>query len=54
MKVKVVQRFADKNNFTKVNEVGTVLEIDDERGVNLIARKLVEKVEEKPVKTKSK
>ncbi|MDD2300876.1 MAG: hypothetical protein PHU69_14740 [Fermentimonas sp.] len=54
MKVKVIQRFADKNDFTKVNEVGTVLEIDDERGVNLIARKLVEKVENKTAKPKSK
>lgn len=54
MKVKVIQRFADKDDFTKVNEVGTVLEIDDERGVNLIARKLVEKVEVKTTKPKSK
>ena len=54
MKVKVIHRFADKDDITKVNEVGTVLEISDERGVNLIARKLVEKVEVKTAKPKSK
>lgn len=46
MKVIVIERFGDKDNFTIKYEVGKEYEFEDERAKSLIERKLVKAVEE--------
>jgi len=50
MKVVVLDKFADKFDFRKKYEKGQIVEFDDDRAKDLIARKLVKKYEtsEKP------
>ena len=48
MKVKVLQTFGDKDNFTKKYKAGETYEFEDARVAELIAKKLVQKVDVKP------
>ena len=43
MKVKVLQSFRDKDNFSKVYNIGEVIDIDGGRAEHLISIKVVEK-----------
>lgn len=45
MKVVVLDKFADKFDFRKKYEKGQIVEFDDDRAKDLIARKLVKKYE---------
>lgn len=45
MKGKVIERFRDKFNWDTLYEVGTIVDFDEKRMEDLIARKLCEKLE---------
>lgn len=48
MKVRVIAPFRDKFKFSKVYNAGDELDVDAERGLSLVARKLAEEVVETP------
>lgn len=50
IKVKVLERFGDKYNFSIKYEVGTIVEFDSERATEMINRGLVEVLETPIVK----
>lgn len=52
MKVKVLQEFRDKNNFSILYKVGQVQYFDDERAESLIKRGLAEEIKDESPRNK--
>jgi len=46
MKIKVLKPFLDKTNLKRSFAVGEVIEVDEERGKNIVKRSLGEEVKE--------
>lgn len=52
MKVKVLQEFRDKNNFSILYKVGQIQYFDDERAESLIKRGLAEEIKDESPRNK--
>lgn len=48
MKVRVIQMFGDRGDFTVKHLIGKLMDVDEERATDLISRGLAEKVEPEP------